>query len=339
MIQAPVHDTLSRPLRDLRLSVTDRCNFRCTYCMPKEIFGRDHAFLPKSDILTFEELARLARIFVRLGVEKIRVTGGEPLLRRDLPKLIEMLAGLQGLQDLTLTTNGSALYALAEPLRRAGLNRVTVSLDALEEAAFQRMNDVDFAVSRVLEGIDAALRAGFAPIKINMVVQRGVNEHQILPMARRFGGPDYILRFIEYMDVGSTNGWSMQHVVPAAEIIEIVRQEFSLTPKARNYSGEVALRYRRADGGEIGVIASVTRPFCQDCTRARVTADGKFHTCLFSNLGHDLRALLRQGASDAVIERALETLWSARGDRYSELRSGGGAKPFLVRPEMHLLGG
>ena len=338
MSPSPLADSLNRPLHDLRLSVTDRCNFRCTYCMPKEVFGRDYAFLPKGEILSFEELARLARLFVGLGVEKIRLTGGEPLLRRDLPKLIEMLAGIEGLRDLTLTTNGSALAALAKPLRASGLKRVTVSLDSLDDAIFRSMNDVDFPVARVLEGIDAALAAGFSPVKINMVVKRGVNEQEILPMVRRFSGVGHILRFIEYMDVGATNGWRMEEVVSGAEIVEIIRREFPLETLAPNYAGEVARRFRhRGGGGEIGVIASVTQPFCQGCTRARVTADGQLHTCLFSQQGHDLRALLRGGLTDESVQRALSQIWQSRSDRYSELRSSVTAA--LPKAEMSKLGG
>ena len=313
-------DTLGRRLHDLRLSVTDRCNFRCTYCMPQEAFGRDHAFLPKSEILSFEELARISRIFVGLGVEKIRVTGGEPLLRRDLPKLIGMLAAIDGLKDLTLTTNGSALAALATPLRDAGLMRITVSLDALDDAVFRAMNDVNFPVAQVLAGIDAAHAAGFDPIKINMVVKRGVNDHEIVPMARRFSGPRYILRFIEFMDVGNTNGWRMDEVVPAGEIIERISQELALEPLPPNYAGEVARRFRHG-AGEIGVISSVTQPFCRACTRARISAEGQLFTCLFGAHGHDLRALLRSDLDDAAIAKAISTIWSARDDRYSELRS------------------
>ena len=338
MLPPPITDTLNRPLHDLRLSVTDRCNFRCTYCMPKEVFGRDHAFLPKTEILSFEELARLARLFVGLGVEKIRLTGGEPLLRRDLPKLIEMLAEIDGLRDLTLTTNGSALAALAKPLRASGLKRITVSLDALDDATFRAMNDVDFPVARVLEGIDAALDAGFAPVKINMVVKRGVNEQEILPMVRRFSGEGHILRFIEYMDVGSTNGWRMDEVVSAAEIVQLIGREHPLEEIAPNYAGEVARRFSHRDGGgEIGVIASVTQPFCQGCSRARVTADGQLHTCLFSQRGHDVRALLRGGLGDDAVQCALSQLWRARADRYSEQRSS--ATAGLIKAEMSRLGG
>lgn len=331
-------DTLGRRMHDLRLSVTDRCNFRCTYCMPKEAFGRDHAFLPKSQILSFEELERLSRIFVLLGVRKIRVTGGEPLLRRDLPSLIDMLARIHGLEDLTLTTNGSALAGLAEPLRKAGLKRITVSLDALDDAVFRAMNDADFPVARVLEGIEAALAAGFAPVKINMVVKRGVNDQEIIRMARRFSGQDYILRFIEFMDVGNTNAWRMNDVVPAAGITRLISREMPLEPLPPNYEGEVAARFRHADGrGEIGVISSVTRPFCRNCTRARVSAEGRFFTCLFAAEGHDLRALLRSRLDDEAIARAITAIWTARDDRYSELRSS--ATVSAPKVEMSKVGG
>ena len=285
---APLHDKLGRPLRDLRLSVTDRCNFRCTYCMPKEVFGPAHAFLPKSEILSFEELARVTRVFVRMGVEKVRVTGGEPLLRRDLDRLISQLAAIAGLRDLTVTTNGAALATQARALRAAGLQRLTVSLDALDDATFRAMNDVDFPVTRVLEGIEAALAAGFTPIKINLVVKRGVNEQSIGGMARRFSGRDFNLRFIEFMDVGNTNGWRLDDVVPAGEILARVTEEFPLEALSPNYSGEVARRFRHAHGGgEIGVIASVTAPFCRGCTRARFSSDGQLYTCLFSGGGSE----------------------------------------------------
>lgn len=321
-MQPPPADVLGRKLHDLRLSVTDRCNFRCAYCMPKEVFGRDHSFLPKSEILTLEELARVARLFVGLGVEKVRLTGGEPLLRRDLTKLVAMLSEIEGLRDLTLTTNGSGLAALAQPLKEAGLKRVTVSLDALDDGIFRAMNDVDFPVGRVLEGIEAAAAVGFGPVKVNMVVKRGMNEHEILPMARRFRGAQYILRFIEFMDVGNTNGWQMDSVVPGSEIIEVVSREFALEPLAPQYVGEVARRFRHLDGGgEIGVITSVTKPFCGNCTRARLSADGQLYTCLFGSHGHDVRALLRGEPDDAKVMRVLASLWSAREDRYSELRA------------------
>jgi cyclic pyranopterin phosphate synthase len=330
-------DTLGRALRDLRLSVTDRCNFRCTYCMPKEVFGRDHAFLPKADILSFEELARIARVFVGLGVEKIRVTGGEPLLRRNLPTLIEMLAGIDGLRDLTLTTNGSALPAQAQALRDAGLQRITVSLDALDDAIFRSMNDVDFPVARVLEGIEAARSAGLSPIKVNMVVKRGVNEHQMVPMLKHFAGTGVIVRFIEFMDVGSTNGWRLDDVFSAQDMLSLIGREMKVKPIARHTAGDVAERFQH-EHGEFGIIASVTRPFCRGCTRARVSAEGKLHTCLFGHDAHDLRALLRGGLSDESIRMALSAIWSARGDRYSEIRSSL-TDGIAAKPEMSAIGG
>jgi cyclic pyranopterin phosphate synthase len=331
-------DTLHRPLRDLRISVTDRCNFRCTYCMPKEVFGRGYDFLPKEDILTFEEITRLARIFARLGVDKVRLTGGEPLLRRNLPRLVAMLAEVDGVEDITLTTNGSRLFEEAAALRAAGLNRLTVSLDALDDASFRAMNDVGFPVHRVLRGIEAARAAGFAPIKINMVVKRGVNDHEILPMARRFRDPAFILRFIEYMDVGNTNGWRMEDVVTAAEIVERIAEELPLEPLAANYRGEVARRFRHRDGGgELGVISSVSQPFCGDCTRARLSADGRLFTCLFAATGVDLRSPLRAGASDAEVTDLMRRVWSARADRYSEIRTS--TTVSQPKAEMSLLGG
>ncbi len=338
LLPPAIKDRMGRALRDLRLSVTDRCNFRCTYCMPREVFGPDHAFLPKGEILTFEELTRLARVFVSLGVEKIRLTGGEPLLRRNLPDLVSMIAGIDGVKDIALTTNGSALAQLAKPLRDAGLRRLTVSLDALDDSIFRAMNDVDFPVHRVLCGIDAALEAGFGPIKINMVVKRGLNDHEIVPMARRFSGPQYILRYIEYMDVGNSNGWRLDDVVPAAEIISKIRREIPLQPIQPNYEGEVARRYRHADGGgEIGIIASVTQPFCRGCTRARMASNGEFFTCLFASTGKDLRVLLRSGADDNAIADAIISAWSGRADRYSELRAA--ATISQPKAEMSLLGG
>lgn len=331
-------DRLGRPLRDLRLSVTDRCNFRCAYCMPKEIFGRDHVFQPKHELLNFEEMERLVRVFVGLGVEKIRVTGGEPLLKRDLPVLIGKLAAIEGLKDLAMTTNGSALAVMAKPLFAAGLKRVTVSVDALDDELFRRMNDVDFPAHRVLRGIDAALEAGFKPIKINMVVKRGLNENQIVPMARHFSGERFVLRFIEYMDVGTTNGWRLDDVVPAREIVERLNEGMDLEPLEANYAGEVARRFRcRSTGSEIGVITSVTQPFCRGCTRARVSADGQFFSCLFGSKGHDLRGLLRGGLSDERVADAIRAVWGARDDRYSEVRTEGGAS--LPRAEMSKLGG
>jgi len=318
----PVLDTFRRPLRDLRVSVTDRCNFRCTYCMPKEVFGRDFAFLPPASLLSFEEITRLARIFTGLGVEKIRLTGGEPLVRRDVESLVAMLSELPGLRDLTLTTNGALLSKKAQALKDAGLNRVTVSLDSLDDAVFQSMNDVAFPVARVLDGIAAAQAAGLGPIKINMVVQRGVNEDSVVPMARYFHNTGCVLRFIEFMDVGATNGWQLGDVIPAAEIVRRIGLAMPLIPEAPNYPGEVARRFRYADGGgEIGVITSVTQPFCGDCSRARLSAEGRLYTCLFAAGGYDLRALLRGEASDAEIADKVRALWSARTDRYSEVRT------------------
>jgi GTP 3',8-cyclase len=330
-------DRLGRRIHDLRISVTDRCNFRCVYCMPKEVFGRDYQFLERKELLTFEEIVRLARVFNGLGVEKIRLTGGEPLIRRNLEQLIGDLAAIPGL-DLTLTTNGSLLARKARALKAAGLKRITVSLDALDDAAFRQMNDVDFPVARVLEGIEAAAAAGLSPVKINMVVKRGVNENSILPMARHFRGSGHILRFIEYMDVGHTNGWRLDEVVPAREIVERISAEFPLEPAAANYQGEVAERWRYRDGnGEIGVIASVTQAFCRDCTRARLSTEGKLYTCLFATQGHDLRALLRAGATDEEVRSAVAAIWTKRADRYSELRSEHTVK--LEKIEMSYIGG
>ena len=330
-------DTLGRPLHDLRISVTDRCNFRCVYCMPKEIFGKDYQFLPRAEILTFEEIGRLVRIFVSLGVRKIRLTGGEPLVRRDLERLVEKLATIGDL-DLTLTTNGSLLAQKARTLAAAGLRRVTVSLDSLDDATFKRMNDSDFPVAKVLAGIDAAHAAGLAPIKINMVTKRGVNESSIVPMARYFKGTGMALRFIEFMDVGSTNGWRLDDVVPAREIVEMIDREMPLEPVQAEYRGEVAARYRYKDGGgEIGVISSVTQPFCADCTRARLSADGSLYTCLFATQGHDLRALVRSQATDDEIRKAIAAVWTERSDRYSDLRSKETAG--LHKIEMSFIGG
>jgi cyclic pyranopterin phosphate synthase len=330
-------DRLGRPIRDLRISVTDRCNFRCVYCMPKEVFGRDYPFLPRAELLTFEEIERLARTFAGLGVEKIRITGGEPLLRRDLETLLAMLAAIPG-ADLTLTTNGALLARKAQALKDAGLNRITVSLDSLDDGTFRAMNDVDFPVERVLAGIDAALAAGLAPVKVNVVVKRGVNEDGILPMARAFRGTGVVLRFIEYMDVGHTNGWRLDDVVPAGEIVAAIDAEHPLEPVEPAYRGEVANRWRYRDGsGEIGVIASVTQPFCGDCTRARLSADGKLHTCLFATKGHDLRALVRGRASDAELAEAIAAIWAVREDRYSELRTAETAD--LPKVEMSYIGG
>ena len=338
LAESPVlRDALGRPLRDLRISVTDRCNFRCVYCMPKEVFGKDYAFLERKALLTFEEIARLARVFQRLGIEKIRLTGGEPLVRRNLEQLIRMLSEIPGL-DLTLTTNGSSLARKAEALKAAGLKRITVSLDALDDATFMRMNDVDFPVAKVLEGIEAAAAAGLTPVKINMVVKRGLNEASILPMARFFREHGHILRFIEYMDVGATNGWRMDDVVSAREIVDTINAEMPLEPADPNYTGEVAERWRYRDGsGEVGVIASVTQAFCRDCTRARISTEGKLYTCLFATGGHDLRSLLRSGASDADIESAVRAIWARRSDRYSEVRTSQTVE--LKKIEMSYIGG
>jgi cyclic pyranopterin phosphate synthase len=328
---------MGRPLRDLRISVTDRCNFRCVYCMPKEVFGKDYAFLERNALLTFEEIARLARIFRGFGVEKVRLTGGEPLVRRNLEHLIGMLAAIPGL-DLTLTTNGSSLARKAQGLKAAGLERITVSLDALDDATFMRMNDVDFPVAKVLEGIDAAAAAGLKPVKVNMVVKRGLNDAAILPMARYFRSRGHILRFIEYMDVGATNGWRMDDVVSAREIVDTISAEMPLEPAQANYTGEVAERWRYRDGsGEIGVIASVTQAFCRDCTRARISTDGKLYTCLFATSGHDVRSLLRDGASDEDIENEIARVWSRRADRYSEIRTSQTVE--VKKIEMSYIGG
>jgi GTP 3',8-cyclase len=335
-------DRLGRPLHDLRISVTDRCNFRCTYCMPKEVFGRDYAFLPKDQVLSFEEIERAARAFTTLGVEKLRITGGEPLVRRDLPDLIAMLAALRtpdGRElDLTLTTNGAALRALARPLADAGLRRATVSLDSLDDAVFGAMNGIDFPVARVLDGIDAALEAGLTPLKVNMVVRQGVNEASIVPMARWARDAGVTLRFIEYMDVGHSNGWRLDEVVPAAELIDLVTRTWPAEPADPGYRGEVAGRWRYLDGlGEFGIISSVTRPFCRDCTRARLSADGKLYTCLFAVTGRDVRAVLRDGSTDEQLVAFLADTWRARDDRYSELRSGSTSD--LPRIEMFAMGG
>ena len=330
-------DSLGRPLRDLRISITDRCNFRCTYCMPKEVFGKDYQFLERSALLSFEEITRLARVFTKHGVEKIRLTGGEPLIRRHIEQLIGMLAEIPGL-DLTLTTNGSSLAKKAHALKAAGLQRITVSLDSLDDAVFMAMNDVDFPVAKVLEGIDAAAAAGLTPIKINMVVKRGVNEHSIVPMARYFKQQGHILRFIEFMDVGHTNGWRMDDVVTARQIVDMISKEMPLEPANPNYTGEVAERWRYKDGsGEIGVIASVTQAFCRDCTRARISTEGKLYTCLFATAGHDLRALMRNGASDDDLDTFIKGIWTRRADRYSEIRSDKTVK--LEKIEMSYIGG
>ena len=329
-------DILGRPVRDLRISVTDRCNFRCTYCMPKSVFGQDYRFMDRKELLTFEELERVARTFAALGVEKIRLTGGEPLLRKEIEGLVARLAAIEGL-DLTLTTNATLLARKAEALREAGLDRVNVSLDSLDDATFRAMNDVDFPVARVLDGIDAAAAVGL-PVKVNAVVKRGVNDDGVVEMARRFRGTGHSLRFIEYMDVGATNGWRLDDVVPAAEIVERIDAVFPLEPVQAAYRGEVAQRYRYRDGaGEIGVISSVTQPFCGDCTRARISAEGKLFTCLFAVRGTDLRALLRGGATDDELRDAIAGVWAARTDRYSELRTKETSE--LPRIEMSYIGG
>jgi cyclic pyranopterin phosphate synthase len=336
--EAPPADRRARGLRDLRISVTDRCNFRCVYCMPKEVFDANYTFLPRSEILDFEEITRLARVFGALGVEKVRLTGGEPLLRRGIDGLVAMLREALPAVDLTLTTNGSALKALAPALAAAGLDRITVSLDALDDATFGAMNDVDFPVAKVLEGIDAAAAAGLAPVKVNMVVKRGANDHQILDMARHFRASGHIVRFIEYMDVGSTNGWRMDDVVPSAEVVRRIAARFPLEPVEPNYTGEVAERWRYLDGaGEIGVISSVTQAFCSSCTRARLSTDGQLFTCLFAQQGYDLKSLVRGEASDDDIARAIAAIWQRREDRYSEIRTAETAKARKV--EMSFIGG
>lgn len=330
-------DRLGRQVRDLRISVTDRCNFRCVYCMPKTVFGRDYPFLQRAELLSFEEIARIARLFVAQGVRKIRLTGGEPLLRRDIERLIGLLSAIPGL-ELTLTTNGSLLPQRARTLRDAGLKRVTVSLDALDDAVFKRMNDVDFPVSQVLEGIAAAEAAGLTPVKVNTVLKRSINENQILPLARHFRGSGHILRFIEYMDVGSSNGWRMEDVVPSGEVVRRIGEAFPLEPIDPNYPGEVAERWRYTDGaGEIGVISSVTQAFCSTCTRIRLSTEGKLYTCLFAQEGHDLRQLLRENRSDDEIAAAIAGIWGARGDRYSEIRTAETAAARKI--EMSYIGG
>ena len=321
-----IADTLRRPLRDLRISVTDRCNLRCTYCMPREFFDTHHAFLPRAELLNFEEIVRLAKSFIALGVQKIRLTGGEPLLRRNLEQLVAMLAALRtpaGIPvEIALTTNGVLLSRQAQPLRDAGLSRISVSLDGMSDETFKRMSGSDIQVSTVLEGIAAAQRAGFAPVKVNMVVKRGVNDHEIIPMIEHFRNTGIVLRFIEYMDVGNTNGWRMDDMVPAQEILQRIDSHFPLRPIAPDRVGEVAERWRYADGGgEIGVIASITRAFCRDCCRARLSTDGKLYTCLFAGKGLDLRRPLREGATDAAMTALIAKQWQQRSDRYSELRS------------------
>jgi cyclic pyranopterin phosphate synthase len=335
----PVVDTLARPVRDLRISVTDRCNFRCVYCMPKEVFDADYPFLHHDELLTFEEIVRIAKVFHAVGgIQKVRLTGGEPLLRRDIERLVGLLREALPRVDLTLTTNGSALKAKARALKEAGLDRVTVSLDSLDDATFRAMNDVDFPVSKVLEAIDAAATAGLAPVKVNMVVKRGMNDQQVVDMARHFRGTGHVVRYIEYMDVGSTNGWLMDDVIPSAEVIRRIQESFPMEPVGSRYAGEVAKRWRYKDGeGEIGVISSVTHAFCASCTRARLSTDGQVYTCLFAQRGYDLRALVRRGADDAELVRAVRGIWQSRADRYSEIRTSETARDRKV--EMSFIGG
>lgn len=333
-----LRDTRERALKDLRISVTDRCNFRCRYCMPKEIFSREYEFLERELLLSFEEITRLVNISVGLGVEKVRITGGEPLLRKDLEHLIEQMSALDGLRDVTLTTNGVLLERKAAVLAKAGLRRVTVSLDSLDDEVFMKMNDVGFPVAKVLDGIEAAAKAGLTPVKVNMVVKRGVNDESIVDMAGHFRGTGHIVRFIEYMDVGTTNGWRLDDVVPAVEILERIGKRFPIEPLGANYPGEVARRWRYADGeGEIGVITSVTNPFCSTCTRARISADGRLYTCLFAAWGRDLRGLLRSGVTDEEIKAVLVDVWTKRDDNYSERRSS--ATTGLGKVEMSYIGG
>jgi cyclic pyranopterin phosphate synthase len=335
-------DTLDRPIRDLRVSVTDRCNFRCIYCMPREIFGPGYKFVPRNDLLKLEEIARITRLFAGHGVRKVRITGGEPMIRRNLEHLIEMLRDIDGVTDISMTTNASMLtLKRAESLRAAGLNRINISLDAIDEKTFQRVNDVDFPVAKVLEGIDNAHAAGFDAVKVNAVIRRGYNEHSILPLAQHFHGTGTVLRFIEFMDVGTTNKWNLEEVIPAAELVEIIGKELPIESLQPNYSGEVAKRWRYSDGGgEVGFITSVTQSFCGDCSRARLSAVGKVYTCLFAATGQDLRGMLRAGASDEEISRLIGRIWSQREDRYSELR---GQIPVtaetLPRVEMSHIGG
>lgn len=337
-VPVEIRDTLGRPVRDLRISVTDRCNFRCTYCMPKEIFGKDYEFLERDLLLSFEELERVVRAFVRLGVTKVRLTGGEPLLRKGIEDLVARIARVPGVGDLTLTTNGSLLERKAAGLAAAGLKRVTVSLDSMDDTVFMAMNDVGYPVQAVLDGIGAAAAAGLAPIKINMVTKRGVNDHSIVGMAGHFRGTGHVVRFIEYMDVGTTNGWRLDDVVPSAEVVKMIDAVYPLEPVEAGYRGEVARRYRYKDGaGEIGVISSVTQPFCGDCTRARLSAEGGLYTCLFATKGTDLRHLLRGGATDEELGEVLAAVWGVRSDRYSEVRSE--QTKDLERIEMSYIGG
>jgi cyclic pyranopterin phosphate synthase len=335
-----VVDQLGRPLLDLRVSVTDRCNLRCTYCMPREVFGADYQFLPRTALLTFEEIERLCRLLAVDGVHKVRLTGGEPLLRRELHALVGMLAAIDGIDDIALTTNGVALAARAQRLKDAGLRRVTVSLDALDEDVLRKMSDSPVPLARILAGIDAAAAAGLQPVKVNMVVRRGVNDHSVLEMAEYFRGRWEILRFIEYMDVGSTNGWSAPDVVPAAEILDAIGERWPLEPLPPTRAGEVATRFRYRDGqGEIGVITSVSEPFCTGCTRARISADGHLYTCLFASAGHDLRPMLRDGSDDETVAAQLREIWTGRADRYSAERARRRREADRPRVEMSYIGG
>ena len=331
-------DRLGRGIRDLRISVTDRCNFRCTYCMPKDVFGPDYPYLPHAEILTFEEILRLARVFHGLGIRKIRLTGGEPLLRRGIEDLVRLLASALPDVDLTLTTNGSALRQKAVALHAAGLRRITVSLDSLDDATFRAMNDADFPVAKVLDAIDFAAAAGFSPVKVNMVVKRGTNDTHVVDMARRFRGTGHIVRFIEFMDVGATNGWRMDDVVPSAEIVRRIAEVFPCEPANPNHAGEVAKRWRYLDGGgEFGIISSVTEAFCSSCNRTRLSTDGSLYTCLFAERGYDLKGLLRGGATDEALANAIGAIWRQRSDRYSEIRTAETAKARKV--EMSYIGG
>ena len=332
-------DALERPIHDLRISVTDRCNFRCVYCMPKHVFGPDYQFLKRSELLSYEEIERIASVFVDLGVRKLRLTGGEPLIRKDVERLIAKLAGIEGVQDLSLTTNGSLLTPKkAEQLYRAGLRRVTISLDALDGETFKSMNGVDFAPEPVLKAIDIAAAAGLSPVKINMVVKRGVNDNAVLSAAEYFKGSGHIIRFIEYMDVGNSNKWQADEVISAAQIRDIIEKKYPITPASPDYHGEVAQRWRYRDGsGEIGIIASVSQPFCGSCTRARLSADGSLYTCLFASSGHDIRALIRSGVTDDELSTAIKGIWSARTDRYSEIRASQSVE--IPKIEMSYIGG
>ncbi len=334
-----IQDTLSRPVRDLRISVTDRCNFRCTYCMPKEVFNSEYEFLRRDDLLSFEEITRISNVFAQLGVKKIRLTGGEPLLRKKLPVLIQQLSGIEGIEDISLTTNGVLLTKeMAHQLKDAGLQRITISLDALDDETFKTISDVGFGVEKVLQAIENAQAANLAPIKINMVVKKGVNEHSILPMAEYFHSSNVILRFIEFMDVGSTNQWQLDDVFSAKQIAEVINHALPIEPAEANYQGEVAKRWRYKDGGgEIGIISSVTQPFCQTCTRARLSAEGKLYTCLFATQGKDLRHLIREGANDEHIKDIISAIWKKRTDRYSELRTS--ETVLLPKVEMSYIGG